>query len=188
MVVMRKLIYSFGVSLDGFMAGPAGEIDWSLVDEELHEFHNDQEREFGAHLYGRRLWETMRVWQTVEDDPSAPEYMREFSRIWKPAPKVVFSTTLPALEGNARLVREGAVEEVARLKEEPGGPLTVGGAGLASTLIQQGLVDEYRLFLNPVVLGRGRPFFPPLDDRISLALVDTRTFGSGVVYLRYATK
>jgi dihydrofolate reductase len=182
---VRKLIYSMGISLDGFMAGPNGEIDWATPDEELHRFHNQQAREVGAHLYGRRLYEVMTYWETVDQDPSANEVLLEFARIWKDTPKIVFSRTLENVEGNARLVRDGAAEEVARLKNEPGKDLAVGGAGLASTFIERGLVDEYRLFVSPVVLGAGTPFFPALDERIKLELVETRTFGSRVVYSRY---
>jgi dihydrofolate reductase len=183
---MRKLIYSFGVSLDGFIAGPGGDIDWSVPDEELHRFHNQQARELGAQLYGRRLWEVMRVWETWADDrPSAPEPELEFARIWKETPKIVFSKTLEKVEGNTRLVREDAAEEIARLKEQPGKDLAVGGAELASSLMKLGLIDEYGLFVSPVVLGGGTRFFPALDERINLELVETRTFGSRVVYLRY---
>jgi dihydrofolate reductase len=182
---MRKLIYSFGVSLDGFIAGPDGEIDWSAPDEELHRFHNQQARELGAHLYGRRLYEVMRPWETREENPSASEHELEFARIWKSTPKIVFSRTLEKVEGNARLVRDSAAEEIARLKEQPGKDLAVGGAGLASTFMKLGLIDEYRLFVSPVVLGGGTPYFPALDERINLELVETRTFGSRVVYVRY---
>jgi dihydrofolate reductase len=182
---MRKLIYSMGVSLDGFIAGPEGDIDWSAPDEELHRFHNSQAREVGAHLYGRRLYEVMSPWETADQNPSAPEPVLEFARIWKDTPKIVFSKTLEKVEGNARLVRDGAAEEVARLKEQPGKDLAVGGAGLASTFIELGLVDEYRLFVSPVVLGRGTPYFPALEERIELKLVEARTFGSRVVYVRY---
>jgi len=182
---MRKLIYSMGVSLDGFVAGPGGEIDWSAPDEELHRFHNQQAREVGVDLYGRRLYETMRYWETAEERPSSSDVELEFARIWKDTPKIVFSRTLDTVEGNARLVKDNAAEEVARLKEEPGKDLAVGGAGLASTFIKLGLVDEYRLFVSPVVLGGGTPYFPALDHRINLELVETRTFGSRVVYLRY---
>ncbi len=182
---MRKLIYSMGVSLDGFIAGPGGEIDWSAPDEERHRFHNEQVRELGAHLCGRRLYEVMVYWETADQNPSAREYELEFARIWKDLPKVVFSKTLEKVEGNARLVREGAAEEVAKLKEQPGKDLAVGGAGLASTLMKLGLIDEYRLFISPVVLGGGTPYFPALDERIDLELVETRTFGSRVVYVRY---
>jgi dihydrofolate reductase len=182
---MRKLIYSMGVSLDGFIAGPNGEIDWSAPDEERHRFHNQQTREIGAHLLGRRLYETMAYWETFDEKPSAPGHELEFARIWKAMPKIVFSKTLERVEGNARLVRDGVAEEVGRLKEQPGKDLAVGGAGLASTLMKLGLIDEYRLFVSPVVLGGGTPYFPALDERINLELVESQTFGSRVVYLRY---
>jgi dihydrofolate reductase len=182
---MRKVIYSMGVSLDGFIAGPGGEIDWSAPDEELHRFHNQQTRELGAHLCGRRLYETMVYWETADKNPSATEYELEFARIWQNLPKIVFSKTLERVEGNTRLATDGVAEEVAKLKEEPGEDLAVGGAGLASTFARLGLIDEYRLFVSPVVLGAGTRFFPALDERINLELVETRTFGSRVVYLRY---
>jgi dihydrofolate reductase len=182
---MRTLIYSMGVSLDGFIAGPDGEIDWSAPDEELHRFHNQQAREVGAHLYGRRLYEEMTYWETADENPSAPEHELEFARIWKDTPKIVFSKTLEKVEGNATLVRDGVAEEVVKLKEQPGKDLAAGGAGLASTLIELGLVDEYRLFVSPVVLGGGTPYFPALDESINLELAETRTFGSRVVYVRY---
>jgi dihydrofolate reductase len=182
---MAKLIYSMGVSLDGFIVGPDGKFDWSAPDEELHRFHNQQTRELGAHLCGRRLYEVMVFWETAGADPSAAEHVLEFARIWKNLPKVVFSTTLDKVEGKARLATDGVAEEVAKLKEAPGRDLAVGGAGLASTLTKLGLIDEYRLFVSPVLLGAGTPFFPAVDERIDLELVETRTFGSRVVYLRY---
>jgi dihydrofolate reductase len=182
---MRSLIYSMGVSLDGFVAGPSGELDWSAPDEELHRFHNEQTRALGAILCGRRLYEEMVYWETADRNPSAAEHEREFARIWQSLAKIVFSTTLETVEGNARLVRDGVAEEVSRLKEQPGRDLAVGGARLASTLIRRGLVDEYRLFVSPAVLGGGTPYFPPLDQKVDLDLVETRTFGSRVVYLRY---
>ena len=117
---MRKLVYSMGVSLDGFIADGDGAIDWTVPDEELHRFHNQQGRESGMHLYGRRLYETMAPWETRDQDPDAHEAELEWAAIWKQLPKVVFSTTLESVEGNARLVRGDAVAEVARLKEEPG--------------------------------------------------------------------
>jgi dihydrofolate reductase len=183
--VVRKLIYSMTVSLDGYIAGPDGEIDWSAPDEELHRFHNQQTGELGAHLCGRRLYEVMAYWETADKNPSAAEHELEFARIWQNLPKIVFSKTLEKVEGNARLVRDDVADEVARLKEQPGKNLAVGGAGLASTLIKLGLVDEYRLFVSPVALGGGTPYFPALDERINLELVETRTFGSRVVYVRY---
>jgi dihydrofolate reductase len=183
---MRKLIYSMGVSLDGFVADPRGEIDWTVPDEELHRFHNERTRELGGHLCGRRLYEAMIYWETADQNPSAPDYELDFARIWRALPKVVVSTTLEEVEGNYKLVKDGVAEEVTRLKEEPGGDLGVGGAGLASSLIELGLVDELQPFLYPVVLGGGTPFLPPLERRIDMELVETRTFSSRVVYLRYA--
>jgi dihydrofolate reductase len=182
---MRKLIYSMGVSLDGFIAGPDGEIDWSAPDEELHRFHNRQTRETGVQLYGRRMYEAMTPWETAEERGSAPDVALEFARIWKATPKLVFSTTLERVQGGARLVREGAVDTVAKLKAEPGKDLAVGGAGLVRTFVEAGLVDEYRLFINPVVLGGGTPYLPAVRERVALDLIESRTFGSRVVYVRY---
>jgi dihydrofolate reductase len=183
---MRKLIYSMTMSLDGFIAGPDGNIDWSAPDEELHRFHNDQVRELGAHLLGRRLYETMVYWETADQDPSASEVTLDFARIWQALPKVVFSRTLDRVEGKTRLATGDVADEVARMKEEPGGDLGVGGAGLASELIERNLIDDYRVFVSPVVLGGGTPYFPALEKRIDLVLLETRTFGGGVEYLRYA--
>jgi dihydrofolate reductase len=185
---MRKLIYSMTVSLDGFIAGPGGDIGWSAPDEELHRFHNEQVSELGGHLLGRRLYETMLYWETADQDPSLSEVALEFARIWQPLPKIVFSSTLEQVEGNARLARTSVAEEVAELREQPGGDLGVGGAGLASELIEQNLIDEYLLFFSPVVLGGGTPYFPALQQRIDLELVETRTFGGGIVYVRYARR
>jgi dihydrofolate reductase len=182
---MRKVIYSMSPSLDGFIAGPGGEIDWSAPDEELHRFHNQQTRDIGAHFLGRRLYEVMLYWETAEENPSATEYTLEFARIWKALPKIVVSKTLEKVEGNARLIRGDIAEEVAELKRQPGKDIAVGGAGLAATFTELGLIDEYLLFLNPVVLGGGTRYFPALEERIGLELVETRTFGSRVVYLRY---
>ena len=182
---MPKLIYKMSVSLDGFIAGPDGEIDWSPPDEERHRFHNQQVREIGAHLLGRRLYEVMVYWETAHENPSAADYELEFARIWQNLPKLVFSKTLEKVEGNARLAKDGVAEEVATLKDQSGKDLEVGGAGLASACIRLGLVDEYRLFVSPVVLGGGTPYFPALDERVNLELVETQTFGSRVVYVRY---
>ncbi len=182
---MRRLIYSMGVSLDGFIAGPDGGIDWSAPDEELHRFHNEQTRELGAHLLGRGLYEVMAYWETAHEDRSAADHELEFARVWQALPKIVFSKTLQQVEGNSRLATDGLAEEVARLKGQPGKDLAVGGAGLAGAAIRLGLVDEYRLFVSPVVLGGGTPFFPLLDEQINLELLETRPFGSRVVYVRY---
>jgi dihydrofolate reductase len=182
---MGNLTYAMGVSLDGFVADPRGEIDWTMPDEELHRFHNERTRGLDAHLCGRKLYEEMRYWDTIDRNPDAADFELDFARIWQALPKVVFSRTLDRVEGNARLVTGDVAEEVARLKEQYEGDLGVGGAGLASALVERDLVDEYLLFLYPVVLGGGTPFFPPLADRIDLELVETRTFASRVVHLRY---
>jgi len=182
----RKLRYSMSVSLDGFIAGPTGDFSWAAPDEELHQFHNDRVRESGGHILGRRLYETMVYWET--DDPKWPAVQEEFADIWRALPKVVFSTTLDDVKGNARLARGDLAEEVTRLKEEPGEDLDVGGAGLAASCIKLGLVDEFRLFVNPVVAGGGTPFFPVLDEPLDLELIETRTFSSRVVYLRYQAR
>ena len=185
---MGKLVYSMSVSLDGFVETPNRSLDWVLIDEELHSFFNDEAREMSAFLYGRRLYQLMvDYWPTAETDPSATPAMLEFARIWKDKLKIVFSRTLERVEWNSRLVRDDAAQEVARLKAQPGFDMSVGGPTLASTLIRAGLIDEYRLFVHPVILGAGTPFFPGLEDRIGLKLLETRTFDSGVIYLRYET-
>jgi len=180
---MRKVIYSMSVSLDGYTAGPGGDISWGAPDEELHQFHNDRVRELGLHLLGRRLYEEMRYWD-APDRAAGGEVEREFADIWQALPQVVFSRTLERVEGNARLATGDIGAEVARLTAEPGGDIGVGGPGLAAALIEHGLVDEFELFVNPVVLGGGTPFFPP-GRRVALELVESRAFGSRVVHLRY---
>jgi dihydrofolate reductase len=183
---MGRLIYSMSVSLDGFVETPSRSLDWVQVDEELHSFFNDEARGLSAFLYGRRLYELMvDYWPTAETDPAATPAMLEFARIWKDKPKIVFSRTLDRVDWNSRLVRDDAAEEVARLKAQPGFDMDVGGPATASALMSAGLIDEYRLFVQPVILGAGKPFFPALEGRIGLRLLETRTFGSGVVYLRY---
>jgi dihydrofolate reductase len=185
---MRKLIYLMNVSLDGFIEGPNRELDWTHVDEESMSLFNDQQRGMDTLLYGRRLYEVMTYWETAEADPSISEVEREFARIWKNSTKLVFSKTLEQVQGNARLVRGDIAGEIAKLKQQPGKDLEIGGPNLASTVMQLGLIDEFRLVVHPVVLGSGTRFFPALADKIDLRLVETRVFGSGVVYLRYLTK
>ena len=181
---MRRLIYSMSMSLDGFIAGPDGAIDWSVPDEELFRFHTQQVQETGVQLCGRRLYETMLYWETAEESPLAADQVK-FAQIWKALPKLVFSTTLESVEGNARLARDGVGEEVSRLKEQPGKDIAVGGAGLAGACMKLGLIDEWQLFVSPVLLGGGTPYFPTLDKSVTLELVETQTFGSRVVYVRY---
>jgi dihydrofolate reductase len=180
---MPTLIYSMSVSLDGHIAGPDGAIDWAAPDEELMRFHNEQTRELTGHLSGRGLYQDMLGWETAEQTRTEPREL-EFARIWKAIPKVVFSTSLTTVEGNARLARSDVIDEVAELKKQPGGIVSVGGARLAASLAENDLIDEYRLFVSPVVLGGGTPYFPPLPKRLDLELIETQAF-SQVVYLRY---
>ena len=182
---MRNVIYAMSISLDGYIAGPGGELDWSAPDEELFTFHTERVAEQGLQVCGRGLYEAMLYWETAAQNPSASGFELEFARIWTALPKLVASTTLQTAQGNYRLVADNVAGEVATLKQQPGKDIGVGGAGLAATLIRSGLVDDFRLFVIPIVLGAGIPYFPALDRRLDLDLVETRTFGSKVVYLRY---
>jgi len=183
---MSKLIYSMQVSLDGFIARPDGDLDWVLVDEEFHRFVNDQSRQFGTEIYGRRLYEIMTgFWPTADQDPATPDYEAEFAQIWRAVPKLVFSRTLERVEGNSRLATRDLVDEVAALKSSSDKDLSIGGADLAGQALRLGLVDEVRVFVQPVVLGAGKPMFPEFEEGLDLQLVETHTFGSGVVYLCY---
>ena len=130
---MRNVIYSIGVSLDGYIAGPDGDFGWAAPDEELHRLHNEQTAELDAHLVGRRLYETMLPWEAADRDPSEPAVTAEFAQIWQALPKIVFSRTLKSVEGNARLADDDPAQEIARLKAKPGRDIAVGGAGLAAT-------------------------------------------------------
>ncbi|MFF7243408.1 dihydrofolate reductase family protein [Embleya sp. NPDC008237] len=183
---MRSVTYSMSVSLDGYIAGPDGGFDWTTPDEEVFRLATDEVRAVGVHLLGRRLYETMLYWETVEQNPSLDFSTLAFAAIWKPLPKVVFSTTLSAVQGNARLASGGLAEEIERLRAEPGdGDIAIGGATLAAEAAASGLIDEYRARVYPVLVGGGVPFFPRHEHRADLELVETRAFGSGVVYLRY---
>ena len=183
---MGRLIYSMSVSLDGFVNTPSRSLDWVHVDEELHMAFNDEARTMSASLYGRRMYELMSdYWPTAADNPTATPAEIDFAGIWRATPKIVFSRTLERVEWNSRLVRDDVVAEVGRLKARPGFDMEVGGPTIAASLIRSGLVDEFRMYVNPVVLGAGTPFFPPLDERIALELVETRRFSGGVEYLRY---
>ena len=183
---MRNVIYAMSVSLDGFIEAANGDLRWSDPDEELHKHFNDWEAMIDIHLYGRRLYENMAAyWPTAGENPSAPKVEIEYARIWKEMKKIVFSKTLKKVGWNSQLVSENIAEEINRLKAQPGKDMSVGGAGLASTFMQLGLIDEYCLYVHPIILGGGKRMFPLLRDKINLQLVETRTFGSGVVFLRY---
>ncbi|AGS67309.1 dihydrofolate reductase family protein [Streptomyces collinus] len=183
---MRSVKCSMSVSLDGYIVGPDGGFNWSAPDEEVFRLATDEVRRLGVHLLGRRLYETMLYWETVDQVPSMGFSTREFAAIWKSLPKVVFSTTLQAVQGNARLASGGLVEEIERLRAEPGdGDIAIGGATLAAEAAAAGLIDEYRIRVYPVLVGGGIPLFPRHERRVDLELVETRSFGSGVVYLRH---
>ena len=182
---MRSVTYSMNVSLDGYIAGPDGGFDWSAPDKEVFRFWIDEIREVGVHLMGRRLYETMLYWETV-DQEGLDDAELEWVALWNPLPKVVFSTTLSAVQGNARLVSGGLAEEIERLRAEPGeGDVAIGGATLAAEAAALGLIDEYRAMVYPVLVGGGTSFFPQRERRVDLELVETRTFSSKFVFLRY---
>ena len=183
---MRSVTYSMNVSLDGYIVGPDGHFDWTAPDEEVFRSWIDEIREVGAHLLGRRLYETMLYWETAEQDPSLDDSQLEWAALWNPLPKVVFSNTLSAVQGNARLASGGVAEEIERLRAEPAeGEIAIGGATLAAEAAATGLIDEYRAIVYPVLVGGGIPFFAREERRVDLELVETRTFSSKFVYLRY---
>jgi dihydrofolate reductase len=183
---MRSVTYSMNVSLDGYIVGPDGGFDWTVPDEEVFRFWIDEIRGVGVHLLGRRLYETMLYWETADQDRSLDDAELEWVGLWNPLPKVVFSTTLSAVQGNARLASGGPAEEIERLRAEPGeGDIAIGGATLAAEAAALGLIDEYQLMVYPVLVGGGIPYFPEQERRVDLELVETRPFSSGVVYLRY---
>jgi len=183
---MLSVIYSMGVSLDGYIVGPDGSFNWTAPDQELFRFVTDQTRELGAYVMGRRLYETMLYWETADQDPSLDDDALEWAAMWKPLPKIVFSTTLSAVEGNARLATGTLVEEIERLRAEPAeGDIGIGGATLAGAAARFDLIDEYRPRVHPVLLGGGIPFYPASGRRVDLDLVESRTFASQTVHFRY---
>jgi dihydrofolate reductase len=178
------LIYSMSVSVDGFIADREGAFGWTVPSEELFRFHISQVRELGGFLLGRRLYETMLVWET---DPSLRETEAEaaFADVWCAIPKVVFSRTLDSVQGNARLAEGSVAEEAAAALDATDKDVGIGGARLAAAAIELGLVDELRLFRYPTVIGGGTPFLPPVPGDVPLDLIETRTFRSRVIYERY---
>jgi dihydrofolate reductase len=184
--LMRSVTYSMGVSLDGYIVGPDGKFDWTEPDPEVFRFWIDDIRGVAVHLLGRRLYETMLYWETADQNASLDDAELEWAALWNPLPKVVFSTTLSALQGNARLASGGLADEIERLRAEPGeGEIAIGGATLAAEAAALGQIDEYRAMVHPVLVGGGIPFFPREERRVDLELVETRTFSSKFVYLRY---
>ncbi|MCE1255047.1 MAG: dihydrofolate reductase family protein [Anaerolineae bacterium] len=187
---MRSCIYFMMVSLDGYIEDQNKSIDWILIDEELHRYVNTRESEVDVYLLGRRMFELMNAyWPTADLDPANPDVIIEFARIWKSMPKMVFSRTLKELQAeNTLLVKEDVVQVIKHLKQQPGKNISIGGADLARTCIEAGVVDEYHLYINPVILGGGTPMLPLLSEPIALELVENHVFSNGVVFLRYRKK
>ncbi|WP_119730078.1 dihydrofolate reductase family protein [Thermomonospora amylolytica] len=183
---MRSVTYSMNVSLDGYIAGPDGGFDWTVPGQEVFRSWIEEIRQVDVHLLGRRLYETMLYWESAEQDPSLDEAGLEWAGLWTRLPKVVFSTTLEAVRGKARLATGTLAEEIQRWRAEPGqGDIAIGGATLAAEAAALDLIDEYRARVYPVLVGGGVSFFPQRERRVDLDLVETRTFDSHVVYLRY---
>jgi dihydrofolate reductase len=186
---MRKLIYGMNVSLDGYIAAPGEDLGWSVPSEELFQWWSDRVAETELALYGRKLWEKMSShWPTADTQPGVTPAEVEFARRWQDMPKVVFSSTIDKVDWNARLFTGDAVAEIARLKNEDGGPMDIGGATLAAAAMRAGLIDEYVLATAPVLVGAGTPFFTALDNWVNLSLVETRQFPDGVTLTRYQTR
>ncbi|WP_313489625.1 dihydrofolate reductase family protein [Exiguobacterium sp.] len=180
---MRDIVYSFQVSLDGYIEDASGSIDFASPDAELHQYFNDYERAFDTHVYGRRLYEMMQYWETAdqEDEPIIVEY----AKTWQALEKIVFSRTLDAVEGKARLATTSLAEELQALKALPGKQIAIGGATLAAEAIELGLVDRYHVVIYPVLLGDGKRMFPVFDQLQALRLVGTHVFKSGCIVLSY---
>src|SRR5215204_5618844 len=175
------LIYSMSVSVVGVILDREGAFGWSAPSEEQFRFHIAQVRELGGCLLGRRLYETMLVWDT-DTSLRKDELGAAFADVWCAIPKVVFSRTLDSVQGNARLADASVTEEVAAALEATDKDVSIGGAGLAGAAIELGLVDELRMFRHPIVFGGGTPFLPPVAEDIALELIDTRTIGSRLIY------
>jgi dihydrofolate reductase len=186
---VRTVTCGMNLSLDGYTAAPGDDLGWGVPSDELFQWWSDRVAATGLALYGRRLWEAMNShWPTADQQPGATPAHVEYARRWRDVPKVVFSSTIGAVDGNARLVAGDAVTEISRLKAGDGGPMDVGGATLAAAAMRAGLVDEYAIVTHPVLVGGGTPFFPALDGWVTLDLVETRTFPGGVHLTRYRTR
>ena len=185
---MGKLIYAANTSLDGYVEDETGSFDWSVPDEEMHAFWNDHERHIGTSLYGRRMYESMRVWEDDDWLAGEPAVVREYAQIWRDGDKVVYSTTLDAVStARTRIERQFDPEAVRRLKEASSSDLSVGGAALGAEAFRHGLVDECILVLCPVLVGGGKPALPR-GVRIDLELLDQGRIGNGMVYVRHAVR
>jgi dihydrofolate reductase len=178
------LILSMGVSVDGYITDRDGRFGWGVPSDEQFRFHIEEVRELGGVLLGRRLYETMLPWDTDAALRSGAA-QAEFADVWCAIPKVVFTRTLDSVQGNARLAAAPLAEEIATALDATGKDVEIGGADLAGQAFELGLVDEMRMFRNPVIVGGGTPLLPPVTDIVALELVETRTFASGVIFERY---
>jgi dihydrofolate reductase len=185
---VAKLIYSAIASLDGYVADEDGNFDWAVPDEEVHAFINDLERPIGTYLYGRRMYEVMVDWESAHTLPDQPPFMQDFAQIWQAADKIVYSKTLEAVStARTRIERDFDPELVRQMKARAGRNIIVGGPDLAAQAIKAGLVDEWHLFVTPIVVGGGKQSLPN-DVRLKLELLDERRFGNGMVFLHYRTR
>jgi dihydrofolate reductase len=185
---MGKLVYAANISLDGFLEDEAGSLDWSVPDEDVHAFWNEHERRIGTSLYGRGMYETMRVWESDDWLTNEPPVVREYADIWRDTDKVVYSSSLDDVStARTRIERQFDPRAVRRLKEDSASDLSIGGAGIAAEAFRHGLVDECVLLLCPVLVGGGKTALPR-GQRLDLELLDHRLFDNGVVYVRYAVR
>jgi dihydrofolate reductase len=183
---MGKIVLTMSVSLDGFLEGPGREIGWHVIDNELLEHFNDWLGKAGAFLDGRVTWELMAgFWPAADADPAATPVTVEFARIWREMPKVVYSRTLREAGWNTVIAREVVPDEVRQLAARTDGDLVIGGGDLAASFMAHGLIDEFRVYVHPILIGAGKPLFPLAPGQVSLRLTQTRVFGTGVVLLRY---
>jgi dihydrofolate reductase len=186
---MRDIVYFASISVDGYLGAEDGDDAWVVPDPELHKHFNDLESTCDTHLYGRRMYELMaEFWPTADEKPEYPDYVIEYARIWRAMPKVVFSRTLGQVGWNSRLFSGNAIEEVARLKREPGKIMSIGGSVLATSLAQNGLIDEFRFYVMPTIVGAGTPIFQALGRHIDLTPIEVQQFSAGAVLLRYRAK
>ena len=185
---MGRIVMPVSVSLDGFHEDAGGGLGWQIIDEELHEHFNSELARMSAFLDGRVSYELMvRYWPTADQDPASTPAEVEFARIWREMPKIVYSRTLEQAGWSTTIAREIDADEIRALRDRPGGDMFVGGAGLAAGFQRLDLIDEYRVYVHPVVIGAGKPLFPP-GSRLDLTLAGSRTFGNGVTLLRYSTR
>lgn len=183
---MRPLIYQSLVTLDGYVGGPNGELDWHLITPEMHEVYNEAQRQIGGYIMGRKTYEVMRAWDEFGGKPDDEAVIRSFHRDWLDRPKLVFSRTLGEVGHNATLATGDAAAAVRALKAGAGAPIALNGTALAASLLPSGLVDEYLLFVHPVLLGAGTRLFPAGLARQPLRLLDSQTYPAGVTRLHYA--